>query len=111
MHGSHSDNHMNRLILAKLDEIKQTLRDGLHRLEQRMHAMGSSLDSLQSAVAAESTVIDSAVQLIQGLAAQVAALQPTQEAIDALAANIKAKSDALAAAVTANTPVEAPVAG
>ncbi len=74
-----------KIINAKLDKIMSTLAD------------------LQAAVTAEDTVIDSAVTLIQGLAAQVAALQPNQAAIDALAADIKAKSDGLAAAVAAGT--------
>lgn len=68
----------------------------------------ATLKDVQDAVTAEDTVIDSAVALIQGLAAQVAALAPNQAAIDALAADIKNKSDALAAAVVANTPPPAP---
>lgn len=63
----------------------------------------ATLADLQALVTQEDTVIDSAVALIQGLAAQVAALAPNQAAIDALAADIKAKSDGLAAAVAANT--------
>lgn len=66
--------------------------------------MANDLTTLQSQVTAEDTVIDSAITLIQGLAAQVAALEPNQAAIDALAADIQGKSDALAAAVAANTP-------
>jgi peptidoglycan hydrolase CwlO-like protein len=66
--------------------------------------MATTLADLQTEVSQEDTVIDSALALISGLAAQVAALQPNQAAIDALAADIKAKSDSLAAAVTANTP-------
>ena len=68
----------------------------------------TTIADLQAAVTAEDTVIDSAVALIQGLAAQVAALAPNQAAIDALAADIKAKSDGLAAAVAANTPAAKP---
>jgi len=64
----------------------------------------ATIADLQAEVAQEDTVIDSAVTLIKGLADQVAALKPDQAAIDALAADIQAKSDALAAAVTANTP-------
>ena len=64
----------------------------------------ATLTDVQAAVTAEDSVIDSAIALIQGLAAQVAALPPNQAAIDVLAADIKAKSAALAAAVTANTP-------
>ncbi len=70
-------------------------------LEQRIMA---TLADLQTAVAAEDTVIDSAITLLSGLAAAVAALQPNQAAIDALAADITTKTAALSAAVTANTP-------
>lgn len=70
----------------------------------------ATLKDVQDAVAAEKTVTDSAVALLNGLAAQVAALTPDQAAIDQLAADIKAQTDALAAAVTADTPA-APGAG
>lgn len=64
----------------------------------------ATLADVQAAVTAEDTVVDSAVTLLQGLAAQVAALTPNQAAIDALAADIGAKTQALADAVAANTP-------
>ena len=65
------------------------------------------LTALQAAVAAESTVIDSAITLLQGLytALQATAGDPT--ALNALATEIKTKTDALAAAVAANTPAAA----
>jgi hypothetical protein len=63
----------------------------------------STLMDVQAAVAAENTVIDSAIVLLTGLAAQVAALTPNQAAIDALAADISAKTQALSDAVVANT--------
>lgn len=84
-------------ILTLLQQLQQQITN------EETHIMASIKD-LQDEVTAEDTVIDSAVTLIEGLAAQVAALQPDQAAIDALAADIKAKSDALAAAVAANTP-------
>jgi len=64
----------------------------------------STLADLQAAVAAENTVIDSAIALLNGLAAQVAAVAPNQAAIDALAADIAAKTQALSEAVVAGTP-------
>ena len=64
----------------------------------------ATLQDLQDAVAAENTVIDSAITLINGFSAQLAALEPNQAAIDSLKADVDAKKDALAAAVTANTP-------
>ena len=68
----------------------------------------ASLQDLQVTVTAEDTTIDSAITLIQGLAAAVAALPPNQAAIDALSADITAKAAALASAVTANTPATPP---
>jgi hypothetical protein len=85
---------------ARLDGIESQLNKVIERQKQIM----ATLADVQAAVTAEDTVIDSAVALIQGLAAQIAALAPDQAAIDALAADVKAKSDALAAAVAANTP-------
>ena len=73
---------------------------------EKLEAIMATLADVQAAVTAEDTVIDSAVALITGLAAQVAALAPNQAAIDALAADITAKSAALASAVTANTPAK-----
>lgn len=64
----------------------------------------STLADLQAAVTAEDTVIQSAITLIQGLAAQIAALQPNQAAIDALAADVSAQATALGTAVAAGTP-------
>ncbi len=63
-----------------------------------------NLDDLTAAVAQQSTVIDSAIALIHGLADQIAALPATQEAIDALAVEVRAKANALADSVTQNTP-------
>ncbi len=63
--------------------------------------MALNLDDLTAQVAAEGTVIDSAITLINGLAAEIASLPATQTAIDALAASVKAKAGDLSAAVAA----------
>ena len=81
-----------------------SLMGALSKLSQQMEQIMIDLSTLQANVANESTVIDSAVVLLQGLAAQIAALAPTQAAIDALSADVAAKAAALAAAVVANTP-------
>ncbi len=78
----------------------------LSKLSQQMENIMATLADLQAAVAAEDTVIDSAITLIQGFSAQLAALQPNQAAIDALKADVDSKATALAAAVTTNTPAE-----
>jgi hypothetical protein len=90
-------------------EIEHLLRNlgggniiaAINRTETRIMAV---LTPLQNAVAAQSTVIDSAITLIDGLQDAVANLSPTQEAIDALAAEIDTKRTALANAMLENTP-------
>lgn len=66
--------------------------------------MGKELDDLTASVAAEDTVIASALTLIQGLSAQVAAAGTDPAKLIALKADIDARATALAAAVAANTP-------
>lgn len=74
--------------------------------------MAVDLTALKNAVAAETSVNQSAITLLQGLSAQIAALsqQPTVNPADlqALADSINVNAKALSDAVTANTPV-APV--
>jgi hypothetical protein len=76
----------------------------LRLLSEKVEQIMNALETLQAAVAAESTVVDSAITLLEGLAKQVAELKPNQAAIDALAADITAKTTALSDAVVANTP-------
>lgn len=87
-------------VLRRLEAINRKLDLLLDGQELLM----SALDDLQAAVAAESTVIDSAITLIQGIPALIAAAGVDQAKLDALKNDITAKSDALAAAVSANTP-------
>jgi hypothetical protein len=62
------------------------------------------MDALQAAVTAEDTVIDSAVTLLNGISVQIADAAGDRAKSTALAADVKSKADALAAAVAANTP-------
>lgn len=64
----------------------------------------STLDELEKQVAATATVEASAVALIQGIATQLAAAAGDPVKVAALAASLKSSTDALAAAVQANTP-------
>jgi hypothetical protein len=70
----------------------------------------ANLVDLQAAVAAEDTVIAGAITLINGFAAQLAQLVPTQAAIDALKSDVSTQAAALAAAVAAGTPAAPPTA-
>ncbi len=87
-------------IRKELAEIMRVLAN----LVTQQGAIMATLTDVQTDVTAEDTVVDSAVVLLQGLAAQIAALTPNQAAIDALAADVTAKTQVLANAVAANTP-------
>ena len=72
--------------------------------------MSQQLTDLQAAVKAEDTVIGSAVTLINGFAAQLAAAGTDPAALQALHDDIVAQTATLSAAVAANTPA-APASG
>lgn len=85
---------------GKLDLIEILL----HEIIERLKNMSKELDDLQVAVAAEDTVIDSAITLLQGLSAQIIALKDDPAKLVALANEVTGKTQALSAAVAANTP-------
>lgn len=82
------------LILVQLDKIRKEYR-----------AMSAELDALSLQVAETTEVEQSAIVLLNGLAAQLAAIANDPAAIAALAESLHLKSEELAAAVVANTPV------
>ncbi len=79
------------------------LLDTLRRQGERIMAM---LDDLQAQVAANGTVIQSVITLVQGLVVKLQAAldanDPTK--VQAVIDQLKAQDQALAAAVAANTP-------
>ena len=99
--GHHHDEQT--LTHAFMHSTLQALQVILNKLEKIM----ASLDETLAAVNAESTVDDSIIALLQGLAAQIAAggLSPADQAkVDAIFAAAQANSVKVSAAVTANTP-------
>ena len=66
--------------------------------------MSAQLDKLTTEVAETKTVAASAVTLIEGLAQQIRDLKDDPIALEALAAELDSTTNALAAAVSANTP-------
>ena len=73
--------------------------------------MSAQLDKLTTEVSETKTVVASAVTLIEGLAQQIRDLKDDPVALEALATELDATTNALAAAVAANTPpVEPPPA-
>ena len=84
----------------KLDNILALLKS----VQKEEQHMSQELDDLKAAVAENTALDQSAIDLINGLAAQILALKDDPVALAALSAEIKAKSAALAAAIQANTP-------
>jgi hypothetical protein len=80
-------------IESKLDEALQGISD-----------MSAATDALTAQVASNTTVVQSALTLINGIAAQITAAGVDPVKLAALTASLKSDDDALAAAVAANTP-------
>lgn len=82
------------------------IRRSLYHLHRKVNHMAGELDALRAAVARNTEVDESAIVLLKGLKekldAAIASGDPA--AIQALADELGAKNQALADAVTANTP-------
>jgi outer membrane murein-binding lipoprotein Lpp len=80
----------------------------LRTILNEVRAMGARLDELTAKVTANSAVVDSAVELLNGLKerldAAIASGDPAE--LEALSASLGADTAELAAAVAANTPAE-----
>jgi chromosome segregation ATPase len=85
---------------AKLD----TILAKLFQIQQKEDAMSTQLDVLQAQVEKNTTIEESAVVLINGLAAQITALKNDPAALQALADSLNASSTDLSNAIQANTP-------
>jgi hypothetical protein len=92
--------HLERLINLVVSVTRTQLQEQL--------TMASQLDDLTNQVSLIESVDQSAVTLLQQLSQIISNTEPTQAAIDNLAARVNASATALAAAVTANTPAAPP---
>ncbi len=89
-----------RAIDRKLDLILTHLN-----LIQRGDAIVTQeLEALSEQVARNTSVDQSAIELLAGLAAKIESMKDDPIKLQALASDMRASSDALAAAVLANTP-------
>ena len=96
-------------ILAGLETIQTQHRAviaAMSTLNAGVQVMSAELDTLTTEVAESKTVMESAAVLLSGLSAQIVALKDDPVKLAALAAELDANSNALAAAVAANTPAE-----
>lgn len=81
----------------------------LHSLSRKVDAIMATLADVQAAVAAENTVAQSVVTLLQSLSAQLQAAIAGNDpvALQGLVDSINTQAATMAAAVTANTPAAA----
>lgn len=90
--------------------MKQHIDDRFNHLEnlinQNFKRMDQAIVNLQAAVQKETTVFQSGVTLIQQLANEIKNA-PDMATVQALADQVSANADTLAAAITANTPAQA----
>ena len=94
---------------TQLTRIEHKLDRLLALFKQETKIMAIDISALTAEVANNTAVDGSIVQLVQNLAAQIAAIPPstdpqTQAALDALTATLKNNDASIAAAVVANTP-------
>lgn len=73
-----------------------------------MSAINDAVDKVESEVTELTTVVDSAVALINGLSQQIRDTAGSAAKANALADALDAKANELAAAVAANTPTPEP---
>lgn len=106
------------LTADEFTKIFQFLKDSLpntsdsaiiNQLKLMETQMKTSLAELQAAVERDTTVTQSAITLLSGLAQQIKDAGTDPVALAAITQNLDANTNALAIAVSANTPV-APVA-
>lgn len=97
-HPEHRDKHIERMLVQ--------ITDALPTLMTMVNKMAGELDALKTAVARVKTVEDSAIALLQGIKAKLDAAIAADDpaALQALSDSLGQDSDALSAAVVANTP-------
>jgi outer membrane biosynthesis protein TonB len=88
----------------QLDGIGKNLGE----LIEKAKTMSKELEELSAKVAANNSLIGSAVALINGISARIAAAADDPVALKGLSDELAAKDVELATAIAANTPVAAP---
>jgi hypothetical protein len=96
----HHYHHPDKKTHKKLDAILRILQD----IQRKEVIILKEMDELETQVTGIESVDQSAVTLIQGIAAQLADAKTDPVKIQALSDRLNASATALAAAITANTP-------
>lgn len=96
--------HKEQKQLSRILRDNTRLQNKLNYIIIGMELMSIELDNLTAQVKSNSDLLDSATTLINGIADRIAAAGTDPTKLQALTAELKAKDDVLAQAVTANTP-------
>ena len=105
-HLRNTDNKLDDIV-DLLHQLRRDLADSEYTNNTYGRLFMASLDEIQAAVAENGDAAQSAITLIQGLADQLDDIDPgDQEALTALATQLRSQSAALAAAVVENTPAD-----
>jgi uncharacterized protein YoxC len=96
--------YLDLVILAKLDSLAQAVADLAQAVQTGQVKQMAAIDDLTAQVAANTSAEDSAVTLLNELAAMLAAAGTDPAKLAALQTDLKTHADALAAAIVANTP-------
>jgi chromosome segregation ATPase len=92
--------------LESVEHKCDRLLASVNALLEVCEVMSAELDNLKTQVASNRDLTQSAVTLIQGLAAQIEAAKNDPAAIQALADDLRAQDTALGDALKANTPAQ-----
>src|SRR5438309_1709893 len=95
---------MMTLIYAKLDLFFHPLRRIEQKLDHLRETLMAAIDDLTAQVTTNTSVIESAITLIQNIKALLDAAGTDPAKLAALSATLASEDDKLAAAVAANTP-------
>ena len=88
-------------VANRLDNVESSLT----KMEAMVSQISDNLDALVAQVAANSSALDSAIEVINSIAARIAAAGVDPEALAALTSELKLKDAALAEAILTVPPV------
>jgi uncharacterized coiled-coil protein SlyX len=95
-------------VTFQLDEedraILFQILNRLTKIEEKLMTVDEAITALVEKVSAQGTVIESTITLLNGLSAQLQAAADDPAQLQAIIDQVGAQTDALAAAVAANTP-------
>jgi hypothetical protein len=86
-------------------KLHNDLNFKLDHIIKELKRMSAQFDALTAQVTANNNLLASAVQLIDGIAAQITAAGVDPAKLSALTASLQSEDQALATAILANTPV------